>query len=82
LAILELLSRTERAPSLTQIGTELGTAKSNVRRLMQALVETGSVAREEDAGTSMQASPPAPLRRRILWDNPSAVEAHYRETSQ
>jgi IclR family transcriptional regulator, KDG regulon repressor len=51
LAVLELLSRSQRPLNLTQIGKELGMAKSNVHRLMQALVETRFVLRDEDSGT-------------------------------
>lgn len=51
LAVLELLSRSSRALSLAQIGKELGMGKSNVHRLMQALVETRFVLRDEDGGT-------------------------------
>jgi DNA-binding IclR family transcriptional regulator len=51
LAVIELLSRSERPLNLTQIGKELGMAKSNVHRLMQALVETRFVLRDEASGT-------------------------------
>jgi IclR family KDG regulon transcriptional repressor len=51
LSVLELLARTDRPLSLTQIGRELGMAKSNVHRLMQALVETRFVLRDEATGT-------------------------------
>lgn len=51
LAVLELLSRSERPLTLTQIGRELGMAKSNVHRLMQALVETRFVLRDEITAT-------------------------------
>ncbi|MBU2285218.1 MAG: IclR family transcriptional regulator [Gammaproteobacteria bacterium] len=51
LSVLELLSRSPRPLSLTQIGKELGMGKSNVHRLMQALVETRFVLREEESGT-------------------------------
>jgi DNA-binding IclR family transcriptional regulator len=51
LAVLELLSRSPRAIGLTQIGKELGMGKSNVHRLMQALVETRFVLRDEESGT-------------------------------
>jgi DNA-binding IclR family transcriptional regulator len=65
LAVLELLSRSERALSLTQIGHELQIAKSHVHRLMQALVETGFVVRDEDAGTYIPSVK--------LWELGSAV---------
>jgi IclR family KDG regulon transcriptional repressor len=51
LAVLELLSRSPRPLGLTQIGRELGMAKSNVHRLMQALVETRFVLRDEESGS-------------------------------
>jgi len=50
LAVLELLSRSDRPMNLTQIGRELGMVKSNVHRLMLALVETHFVLRDEDTG--------------------------------
>ena len=50
LAVLELLSRSARPLGLTQIGKELGMGKSNVHRLMQALVETRFVLRDEESG--------------------------------
>jgi DNA-binding IclR family transcriptional regulator len=51
LAVIELLSRSPRALTLTQIGKELGMGKSNVHRLMQALVETRFVLRDEESAT-------------------------------
>jgi IclR family transcriptional regulator, KDG regulon repressor len=51
LAVLELLSHADRPLSLTQIAAELGIVKSNVHRLMQALVETRFVLRDETSGT-------------------------------
>lgn len=51
LAVLELLSRSPRPLGLTQVGKELGMGKSNVHRLMQALVETRFVLRDEETGT-------------------------------
>lgn len=51
LAVLELLSRADRPLGLTHIGNELGMVKSNVHRLMQALVETHFVLRDEENGT-------------------------------
>jgi DNA-binding IclR family transcriptional regulator len=50
LAVLELLSRSPRPLGLTQIGRELGMAKSNVHRLMQALIDTRFVLRDEEGG--------------------------------
>jgi IclR family KDG regulon transcriptional repressor len=51
LAVLELLSRSPRPLSLTQIGKELGMGKSNVHRLMQALMETRFLLRDDETGT-------------------------------
>lgn len=51
LTVLELLSRSARPLSLTQIGKELGMGKSNVHRLMQALVATRFVLRDDEHGT-------------------------------
>jgi IclR family KDG regulon transcriptional repressor len=51
LAVLELLSRSDKPLTLTQIGRELGMAKSNVHRLMGALVETRFVLRDEERGS-------------------------------
>ena len=51
LAVVELLSRSARPLGLTQIGKELGMGKSNVHRLMQALVETRFVLRDDEHGT-------------------------------
>jgi DNA-binding IclR family transcriptional regulator len=65
LAVLELLSRSPRPLGLTQIGKELGMGKSNVHRLMQALVETRFVLRDGESGTY------APSIK--LWELGSAV---------
>jgi IclR family transcriptional regulator, KDG regulon repressor len=65
LAVLELLSRSDRALNLTQIGQELQMVKSNVHRLMQGLVETGFVVRDELAGTYVPSVK--------LWELGSAV---------
>ena len=67
LSVLELLSRTDRPLNLTQIGKELGMVKSNVHRLMQALVETRFVLRNEQDGTYS-----ASIK---LWELGSAVLA-------
>lgn len=67
LAVLELLSRSDRALGLTQIGRELGMGKSNVHRLMQALVETRFVLRDEDSGSYVPSIK--------LWELGSAVLA-------
>ncbi len=50
LAVLELLSRSSRSLSLTHIAKELGMGKSNVHRLMKALVELRFVLRDEVTG--------------------------------
>ena len=65
LLVLELLSRSERPLSLTQIGRELGIPKSNVHRLLQALVGTRFLLRDEESGTY------APSIK--LWELGSAV---------
>jgi IclR family transcriptional regulator, KDG regulon repressor len=67
LAILELLSHSDRPMSLTQIATELGIVKSNVHRLMQALMETRYVIRHEESGAYSSS-----IR---LWELGSAVLA-------
>lgn len=67
LAVLELLSRSDRPLSLTQIGRELSMVKSNVHRLMQALVETHFVVKDEENGAY------APSIK--LWELGSAVLA-------
>lgn len=65
LLVIELLSRSERPLNLTQIGRELGIPKSNVHRLLQALVETRFLLRDEASGTY------APSIK--LWELGSAV---------
>ncbi len=65
LAVLELLSRSRQALGLTQIGKELEMSKSNVHRLMQALVETRFVLRDEETGAYMPSIK--------LWELGSAV---------
>jgi DNA-binding IclR family transcriptional regulator len=67
LAVLELLARSRRPLSLTQIGNELGMGKSNVHRLMHALAETRFVVRDEKSRTY------APSIK--LWELGSAVLA-------
>ncbi|QHE83540.1 IclR family transcriptional regulator [Hydrogenophaga sp. BPS33] len=67
LAVLELLSRSDRPLTLSQIGRELGVVKSNVHRLMQALVDTRFVLRDEESGCY------APSIK--LWELGSAVLA-------
>lgn len=65
LAVIELLSRSPGPLTLTQIGKELAMGKSNVHRLMQALVETRFVWRDEETGAY------APSIK--LWELGSAV---------
>lgn len=67
LAVLELLSRSDRPLGLTQIGRELGMVKSNVHRLMQALVDTRFVLKDDETGTYA-----ASIK---LWELGSAVLA-------
>lgn len=67
LAVLELLSRSDRPLNLTQISRELGIVKSNVHRLMQALMETHFVLRDEESGSYT-----ASIK---LWELGSAVLA-------
>lgn len=50
LSIVELLSHSARALSLTDIAAELDLAKSNVHRLLQALTEAKYVVRDEGTG--------------------------------
>lgn len=51
LSVLELLSRSGQPLGVTQIARELGIAKSNVHRLMQALVDTRYVLRDDASGS-------------------------------
>ena len=51
LAVLELLGRSARPLGVTELGNELGVAKSNVHRLLQALVELKYVSRDEATGS-------------------------------
>ncbi|MBV7486537.1 IclR family transcriptional regulator [Bordetella sp. BOR01] len=51
IAVLELLAHSSRPLRLTHIAAELGIAKSNVHRLMQALVEMRYVLRDEESST-------------------------------
>lgn len=50
LAVLELLSRADQPMGITDIGRELGMVKSNVHRLIQALLETHLVVRDSSTG--------------------------------
>jgi len=67
LAVLELLSRSDRPLNLTQIGKELSIGKSNVHRLMQALVETHFVLRDDESNAYVPSIK--------LWELGSAVLA-------
>ncbi|HYG41878.1 MAG TPA: IclR family transcriptional regulator [Bordetella sp.] len=50
LAVIELLAHSERPLALTEIAVASGLAKSNVHRLLQALLETRYVVRDEGTG--------------------------------
>lgn len=65
LGVIELLAHSERPLGLTEIARHLGLAKSNVHRLLQALVDLHFVIRDE-AGTGYSAS----IK---LWELGSAV---------
>ncbi len=65
LDIVELLAHSERALTLTEIATALKLAKSNVHRLLQALIERHYVIRHEDGNAYV-----ASIR---LWELGSAV---------
>lgn len=51
LALLETLARSERPLGVTALAERVSMGKSNVRRLLQALVELGYAHRDEDSGT-------------------------------
>jgi IclR family transcriptional regulator, KDG regulon repressor len=65
LALLEILSHSGRALGITEMATRVGLGKSNVHRLLQALVELGYVHRDEATGTYA-----ATIR---IWELGSAV---------
>lgn len=65
LDIVELLAHSERALTLTEIATALKLAKSNVHRLLQALIERHYVIRHENGNAYV-----ASIR---LWELGSAV---------
>jgi DNA-binding IclR family transcriptional regulator len=67
LSVLELLSHSDRALSLTQIAASLGMAKSNVHRLMQALTSMRYVLKDDATAVY------APSIK--LWELGSAVLA-------
>lgn len=68
LALLEVLARSDRPLGVTELATRLGGGKSNVHKLLQALVELG-YARRDVASGSYAAS----IR---LWELGSAVLAN------
>ena len=51
LQLLEVLARSEGALGVSELATRLGLGKSNVHRLLQALVELGYVQKNEQRGT-------------------------------
>lgn len=51
LALLETLARSERPLGVTALAERVSMGKSNVHRLLQALVELGYAHRDEDSGT-------------------------------
>lgn len=65
LAIVELLAHSDRALGLTEIAIELDLGKSNVHRLLQALVEARFILRDERSGRYAAAIK--------LWELGSAV---------
>lgn len=65
LAIIELLAHSERTLGLTEIATELDLGKSNVHRLLQALVDARYILRDERSGRYAAAIK--------LWELGSAV---------
>jgi DNA-binding IclR family transcriptional regulator len=65
IGLLEVLARAERAMGVTELATRLGIGKSNVHRLLQALVALGYVRRDGSEGTYA-----ATIR---LWEIGSAV---------
>jgi IclR family KDG regulon transcriptional repressor len=68
IGLLEVLARSERPMGVTELATRLGIGKSNVHRLLQALVELGYARRDAAGGTYA-----ATIR---LWELGSAVLAH------
>jgi DNA-binding IclR family transcriptional regulator len=68
LGLLEVLSHSDRPLGVTELALRLGIGKSNVHRLLQALVELGYARREEAGGTYA-----ASIK---LWELGSAVLAN------
>lgn len=68
LGLLEVLAHADRPLGVTELATRIGLGKSNVHRLLQALVELGYVRRDGEAGAYA-----ASIR---LWELGSAVLAN------
>lgn len=68
LGLLEVLAHAERPLGVTELATRIGIGKSNVHRLLQALVELGYVRRDAESGGYA-----ASIR---LWELGSAVLAN------
>jgi IclR family KDG regulon transcriptional repressor len=68
LGLLEVLAHADRPLGVTELAARIGLGKSNVHRLLQALVELGYVRRDGDAGAYA-----ASIR---LWELGSAVLAN------
>ncbi|MFZ4758175.1 MAG: IclR family transcriptional regulator [Burkholderiaceae bacterium] len=68
LGLLEVLAHADRPLGVTELATRIGLGKSNVHRLLQALVELGYVRRDGEAGEYA-----ASIR---LWELGSAVLAN------
>lgn len=51
LGLLEVLARSDRPMGVTELANRLGIGKSNVHRLLQALVELGYARRDEENGS-------------------------------
>jgi len=68
LGLLEVLAHSDRPMGVTELATRIGIGKSNVHRLLQALVALGYVRRDADTGAYA-----ASIR---LWELGSAVLAN------
>jgi DNA-binding IclR family transcriptional regulator len=68
LALLEVLAHSDHPLGVTELAARIGLGKSNVHRLLQALVEQGYVRRDGDGGVYA-----ASIR---LWELGSAVLAN------
>lgn len=68
LGLLEVLAHSERSMGVTELANRMGIGKSNVHRLLQALVELGYARRDEASGSYA-----ASIR---LWELGSAVLAN------